>query len=74
MPGSKKTFEDRTLTADEQSALVLLLVAQRAAEDDLIKTGLSRQQLKLLGQIHHLRLQIWGVLTIPEEAGGCWLK
>lgn len=64
MPGS--TIEPRTLTADEQIDIHLLLAEQRRVQDELRATHLTAHQRKLIGQMFQLRILTRGVLHFDE--------
>lgn len=81
MPGQQ--IEPRTLTADEQIDIHLLLAEQRRLQDELHSTHLTAHQHKLLWQMFQLRILTRGVLhfdqaivvagqqrpTLPTESG-----
>lgn len=53
------------LSQEDQTALSTTLVRMRRLEDEMLKTGLSKAQRRLLGQMRYQRQGLW--CLVDEE-------
>ena len=61
--------ENLVLTLAQRQALLEMLQAQRAHQEDLLATGLTRRQKKILGELMAVRMELFAALglhLLPE--------
>lgn len=54
------------MSHERQVKIHTLLVNQREVEDQLLATGLNKHQRALVGQMRHLRFNVYALLELDE--------